>query len=60
MITEDRASSVVQGVADTDRDKLEDKTKTIIDEYLQVCQNLNSVFVVKKSFLVAKTWFNVH
>ena len=60
VITEDRASNVLQGAADTDRDKLEDKTKTIIDEYLQVCQNLISDFVVKKSFLVAKTWFNVH
>ena len=37
MITEDRASNVLQGAADTDREKLEDKTRTIIEEYLQVC-----------------------
>ena len=36
VITEDRASNVLQGAADTDREKLEDKTRTIIDEYLQV------------------------
>ena len=35
-ITEDRASNVLQGAADTDREKLEDKTRTIIEEYLQV------------------------
>ena len=37
VITEDRASNVLQGAADTDREKLEDKTRTIIEEYLQVC-----------------------
>ena len=36
VITEDRASNVLQGAADTDREKLEDKTRTIIEEYLQV------------------------
>ena len=27
---------MLQGAADTDREKLEDKTRTIIEEYLQV------------------------
>ena len=36
VITEDSASNVLRGAADTDREKLETKTRTLLDEYLQV------------------------